>query len=82
MAFILRPLNSFGPPYVRQLDMMRRFPHLADSAFLCPRFDFRTDQVKSPGRLGAFKSALPDNDQIPTGIAPCRFVAIIALDVP
>ena len=53
----------------------------AESAFRSPGFQFGADAVERTRGFIALKSALPDDYQVPTGIAPHRFVAVVALDV-
>lgn len=47
----------------------------------CPQNKSCTDAVKCAWCFVAFKSALPYDYQSPSGVAPCRFIAVVALDV-
>lgn len=60
---------------------MKNSTRLAKSALGRPQIKSRTDAVESAACFVAFKSALPDDYQIPSGVAPCRFIAVVALDV-
>ena len=73
--------DSTALPFMRKFQPVRNAPHLACRAFRRPRFNIPTDTLQSFLSSLSGESALPDDYQIPSRIAPRRFVADITLDV-
>ena len=77
-----RRRRSFAvPPCDGKFDSVRNAARLSACAFFSPRIDFCAYPVERPLSLFAFNGALPDDNQIPAGVAPCLFVAMVAFDV-
>ena len=75
-----RPVSA-TLPCVRQFKPVRNPAHLSARAFSRPFPDLRADAAKRLFGLLSIQRALPDDDQIPSGVAPGLFVADVALDV-
>ena len=77
-----RRRRSFAVPSCDgKFNPVRNAARFSARAFRAPCLDFCADPVKRPFRLFAPEGALPDDNQIPSGVAPRLFVATVAFDV-
>ena len=70
-----------APPCTWKFKPVRTPPTFAGSVFFAPRFDLCADPVERSLHRCAFQRTLPYDNEIPAGVAPCLFVAVVALDV-